>query len=58
MRQTVADPESNEEEWKIYDNFDITLKYECDDDILTLGTSSPYSPTDIPFQEYQIGSGL
>ena len=53
MRQTVADPNSNEEEWKIYDYFDVELKYECDDDVLSLT-----GPTDISTQEYQIGSGL
>ena len=38
MRQTIADDNSNEDEWKIYDYFDVTLKYECDDDALTKGT--------------------
>jgi hypothetical protein len=44
MRQTVEDQNSNESESKIYDYFDVTLKYECDDDVLSLT-----GPTDIPF---------
>ena len=36
MRQTIADDNSNEDEWKIYDYFDVTLKYQCDDDVLSL----------------------
>ena len=53
MRQTVEDPNSNESESKIFDNFDVTLKYECDDDVLTLT-----GPGDIPTQEYQLDSGV
>ena len=50
MRQTVADDNSDEDEWKIYDYFEVTLKYECDDDVLSLSS-------DIGYQEYQIDSG-
>ena len=44
MRQTVEDLNSGELESKIVDEFDVTLKYECDDDVLSLT-----GPTDIPF---------
>jgi hypothetical protein len=51
MRQTIADPNSNEEpEWKIYDPFDVTIKYECYDDALTLTGST--TPNDIAMREY------
>ena len=50
MRQSISDPASNEDENIIYDYFDITLKYECDDDVLSL--SGPTASNDIGFQEY------
>ena len=52
MRQTAEDQNSDEEDAKIYDYFEVTLKYECDDDVLSLN-----NPSDIGFQEYQIGTG-
>ena len=55
MRQTAEDQNSDEEDAKIYDYFEVTLKYECDDDILSL--SGPTAQNDYGFQEYQIGTG-
>ena len=52
LRLFVTDPDSHTTNNIIYDEFDVTLKYECDDDILTLG-----SPTDYNLREYQLDSG-
>ena len=43
MRQTVSDPNSGEENNIVIDTFDVTLKYECDDDVLTLTVPTPSS---------------
>ena len=52
MRHSVEDQNSNTDSKIIYDYFDVTLKYQCDDDILSLT-----GPTDIAMREYQLGSG-
>lgn len=52
MRQKVADMFSNEDEWFVVDDWDIEIKYECDDDVLNLT-----GPSDIGLREYQIGTG-
>ena len=50
MRQSVTDENSNEDSNQLYDYFEVTLKYQCDDDVLSL-------THDIGFLEYQIGTG-
>ena len=52
MRWKAVDDTSFNPQNVTYDYFDITIKYECFDDVLSLT-----GPTDIPFQEYQIGQG-
>jgi hypothetical protein len=34
----VSDPNSSTTTATIYDYWDLTIRYECDDDVLTLGT--------------------
>ena len=41
MRQTVSDPNSGEEDNMVMDDFDITIKYQCYDDVLTLQVPLP-----------------
>ena len=43
MRQTVSDPASGEEDNMVSDEFDVTIKYECYDDVLTLEVPEPSS---------------
>ena len=43
MRQTVSDPASGEEDNMVIDDFDITIKYECYDDVLSLEVPLPSS---------------
>ena len=43
MRQTVSDPASGEEDNMVSDEFDVTIKYECYDDVLTLDVPQPSS---------------
>jgi hypothetical protein len=53
MRQTVSDPASGEEDNMVSDEFDVTLKYECYDDVLTLDKplpSSAWNSTEIAAQ--------
>ena len=55
LRLTLSDPDSGTDENQLLDNFDLTIMYECDDDILSL--SGPTAANDWGYQEYQIDSG-
>ena len=42
LRLWVTDPDSHTTNNIIYDNFEVTLKYECDDDVLSLSGPTDY----------------
>ena len=52
MRQTVSDDASGEDDWIVYDYFDVTIEYECNGDVLSLSDA-----TNTTYYEYQIDSG-
>ena len=40
MRQTISDEASGEDDWIVYDYFDVTIQYECNTDVLSLADST------------------